>query len=288
VGHRCIAKSRAGLAQWGLLSALWLPFVCAHALELGLELHQFHHTAWTLKDGGPGQVQAIAQTRDGYLWLGTPYGLFRFDGVRFESLNSISHEPLASNDIFSVAAEASGGLWVGFTSGGAALVKDGHVRNYGESDGLATRDTAYRFTMDAEGITWVLTGTGPFKFNGKRWDAIEKKTGYPEGGLALDMVFDADGTMWVSTRDRGIFYRARSTLSLKPVPLPNLNWAQLALAPDGRVWVSDPIKERGTRPLPRPGISSTWQDKWWKADAHSEHPAEARRARPHTRPHDRR
>ena len=42
------------------------------------------HESWTFKDGAPESVQGLAQTADGYLWLGTPSGLFRFDGVRFE------------------------------------------------------------------------------------------------------------------------------------------------------------------------------------------------------------
>jgi len=45
---------------------------------------QFQHTAWTAKDGAPTTIVSIAQTADGYLWLGTLSGLFRFDGVRFE------------------------------------------------------------------------------------------------------------------------------------------------------------------------------------------------------------
>lgn len=251
-----------------ILCVLWFSCASVRALDLGISLPQFHHTAWTLKDGGPGQVQAIAQTRDGYLWLGTPNGLFRFDGVRFESFDALGDQRLAHRDVFSLAAEASGGLWVGFTNGGAAFVKDGRVRNYGESDGLSTRFTAYRFTTDADGNTWVLTGSGPLKFNGSRWDAIEKEAGYPAGIKALDMVFDLDGTMWLSTQDdeQGIFYRKRGTIALQSVPLEHLHWAQLAVAPDGRVWVSDPIKERGTRPLPPGGVSSTWQDRWWKAD----------------------
>src|SRR6185436_17973828 len=44
---------------------------------------EFVHTSWTAKDGAPTDVLALAQSTDGYLWLGTTRGLFRFDGVRF-------------------------------------------------------------------------------------------------------------------------------------------------------------------------------------------------------------
>src|SRR5260370_12747341 len=63
---------------------------CAFALPLSAldpnkTISQFTHTSWSAKDGIPGPVQAIAQTPDGYLWLGTPAGLYRFDGLHFIS-----------------------------------------------------------------------------------------------------------------------------------------------------------------------------------------------------------
>src|SRR5277367_2768811 len=63
---------------------------CALALPIrGLDpnktISQFTHTSWSAKDGIPGPVQAIAQTPDGYLWLGTRAGLYRFDGLHFIS-----------------------------------------------------------------------------------------------------------------------------------------------------------------------------------------------------------
>jgi Two component regulator propeller len=89
IRHRAIGRAI-------ILCVLWFSCASVRALDLGISLPQFHHTAWTLKDGGPGQVQAIAQTRDGYLWLGTPNGLFRFDGVRFESFDALGDQRLAT------------------------------------------------------------------------------------------------------------------------------------------------------------------------------------------------
>src|SRR5712692_6216165 len=55
----------------------------AHALDLALDVSQYAHTAWKIHDGfSKGIINAIAQTPDGYLWLGTEFGLLRFDGVR--------------------------------------------------------------------------------------------------------------------------------------------------------------------------------------------------------------
>ena len=55
----------------------------AFALNPSVDINQYAHTAWTIRDGFfPGTIQTIAQTPDGYLWLGTEFGLFRFDGVQ--------------------------------------------------------------------------------------------------------------------------------------------------------------------------------------------------------------
>jgi hypothetical protein len=42
---------------------------------------QVGHDSWTFKDGAPADVACLAQTNDGFLWLGGPNGLFRFDGT---------------------------------------------------------------------------------------------------------------------------------------------------------------------------------------------------------------
>ena len=52
------------------------------ALDPSLDVSQYGHTAWTARDGfSVGAVFAMAQTPDGYLWLGSEFGLFRFDGI---------------------------------------------------------------------------------------------------------------------------------------------------------------------------------------------------------------
>src|SRR6185369_12057953 len=68
---------------WGWLVAF---AVCTPALAISpdLDVSQLYHSSWTARDGAPTSIRDIRQTRDGYLWLATAVGLFRFDGVRFE------------------------------------------------------------------------------------------------------------------------------------------------------------------------------------------------------------
>src|SRR5260370_32709386 len=70
------------------ISVTLAAIACAFALPLSAldpnkTISQFTHTSWSAKDGIPGPVNAIAQTPDGYLWLGTPAGLDRFDALHF-------------------------------------------------------------------------------------------------------------------------------------------------------------------------------------------------------------
>jgi ligand-binding sensor domain-containing protein len=56
---------------------------CILALDPSLDINQYAHTSWKASEGfAKGQIHSIAETPDGYLWLGTDFGLLRFDGVR--------------------------------------------------------------------------------------------------------------------------------------------------------------------------------------------------------------
>jgi ligand-binding sensor domain-containing protein len=67
-------------------------------------LAQLQHTGWTAREGAPSPIQPLAQTSDGYLWVGTPSGLFRFDGVQFEHYDVQSRAEGDRQDIFSLLA----------------------------------------------------------------------------------------------------------------------------------------------------------------------------------------
>src|SRR2546421_57810 len=87
---------------------------CAFALDPNHRITQYGHTAWTVQDGRlPGSVYALAQTKDGWLWVGTAFGLLRFDGVRFSPLAGPEDEPARTEAVSALAPDPSGGLWIG-------------------------------------------------------------------------------------------------------------------------------------------------------------------------------
>src|SRR5580692_10145916 len=98
------------------------------ALDPTRNIRDFQHTSWSVVDGAPADVWALAQTTDGFLWLGTGSGLFRFDGVRFERFHPTSGPELDKTNIDSLLATSSGSLLVGYRSGTIAILKSGATK----------------------------------------------------------------------------------------------------------------------------------------------------------------
>jgi ligand-binding sensor domain-containing protein len=115
---------------------------------------------WEAEDGLPGSsVTAIVQTRDGYLWLGTLYGLVRFDGVRFTVFDKSNTPGLESNRILYLFEDSQGNLWVGTETAGVVLVKEGQVTNLGIGRGARERRLVAA-CEDPKGAVWLYTADG--------------------------------------------------------------------------------------------------------------------------------
>src|SRR5579862_961546 len=103
---------------------------CLFALNPALDVSQYAHTAWKIRDGFTrGTINSIAQTPDGYLWLGTEFGLLRFDGVRNVPWQPPPDQHLPSSDITKLLVATDGTLWIG-TSKGLASWKSGKLTPY--------------------------------------------------------------------------------------------------------------------------------------------------------------
>lgn len=89
----------------------------ALALNPALEVNQYAHTLWKVREGfSLGAVFAMAQTPDGYLWLGGQFGLFRFDGVRFIPWQPPAGQQLPDRPL-SLLVTRDGTLWIGTFAG---------------------------------------------------------------------------------------------------------------------------------------------------------------------------
>ena len=162
---RAAWKSRVQGGLWNLLRSatgiLWASlFVSAvSAAPYAQRLTQYGHTAWHVQDGLFNSPNSIAQTKDGYLWLGTDAGLVRFDGVRFVPWNSFSDGSIATWAIYKVLAARDGSLWIA-TTARVAQVRDRRISRY-ENLGRAVD-----MVEDGNGAIWfartrVRDDTGP-------------------------------------------------------------------------------------------------------------------------------
>jgi signal transduction histidine kinase/ligand-binding sensor domain-containing protein len=124
---------------------------CASALNPSLAINQYAHTAWTVREGFfKGTIQAIAQTPDGYLWLGTEFGLLRFDGVRRVPWQPPAGELLPGDNIRSLLAARDGRLWIG-ASEGLASWKNGKLTLYPQLAG----QRVFALLEDSQGEVWA-------------------------------------------------------------------------------------------------------------------------------------
>lgn len=185
----------------GTLLACVLLACCpsAFALSPSSDVSQYGHTSWKIRDGFvKGQIISIAQTADGYLWLGTEFGLLRFDGVRNVPFQPTAGQQLPSNFIFSLLAARDGTLWVG-TSKGLASWKDGQLTQYAELDD----HYIFKLLEDHEGSVWA---SGLTVTNGKL--CVIKSGGVRCGGEdgtlgrgASNLYEDSKGNLWAGVKD---------------------------------------------------------------------------------------
>lgn len=119
------------------------------SLDPTKRISQYAHTAWRIQDGVlPGLPEAITQTTDGYLWIGTYAGLVRFDGVRFVPWEGPEGQHLPDSRIFRVLGARDGSLWIG-TQKGLARWKDGELIT------LPLGGVARSILEDHNGAIWV-------------------------------------------------------------------------------------------------------------------------------------
>lgn len=123
----------------------------AVALNPTLDISQYAHTSWTIRDGAfTSEIIAIAQTPDGYLWLGTQFGLLRFDGVRTVPWQPPSGQTLPASPASHLLVTRDGALWIG-TQSGLARWRDGKITSFPE----LAEARIFELLEGQDGTLWV-------------------------------------------------------------------------------------------------------------------------------------
>lgn len=147
------------------------------ALDPHKALTQYSASIWTQQQGLPQDaVTAIAQTFDGYLWVGTDEGLARFDGYEFTSFNR-AHGAPPSNSISALAAGPDGSLWIG-SRGGLTRYKDGQFRTWTRKDGLID-NLVSELLVDHTGAIWIVAAGSLSRFDGMTFTSFIREKDIP-------------------------------------------------------------------------------------------------------------
>jgi signal transduction histidine kinase len=210
------------------------------AFESGPEIKQFAHAVWGADQGAPRFIYSIAQTSDGYLWLATAEGLFRFDGQNFERYQVQSEPSLPSGSVYSLLALANGDLWVGFFSGEISLLRDGRAVNYGRRDGVPG-SLIFSLVQESTGAIWAGTAHGAARLEDNRWEEIEPEL------AARALCFDRAGTLWFATT-KSIVAVPKGMTKVRETGIDVGQVQQIVQAPNGKLWMVETT--RSVRPVP--------------------------------------
>ena len=244
---------------------------CAFALDPSLDISQYAHTAWQIRDGFvKGPISSLAQTPDGYLWLGTEFGLFHFDGVRAVPLRLLPGQHLPSEFIMGLLVSSDGTLWIA-TREGLASWKEGKLTQYAETSGRAVAGLvedhtkkvrfglfspgevcellgahvtcqgkgalgigAWPVNEDGRGNLWVLSPTGLW-----RWDPRPAQSyNLPEKGVSIDSITEDNGSYILGTN---VGMRRLSGAVFTNYSPPGVNWplrvSRFLRTREGRLWL---------------------------------------------------
>lgn len=244
------ARNRRRRRRFGFWLCSWFLFLCVplNGIDRDRKLDQLYHTGWTYVEGAPGEVHALSQTTDGYLWLGTATGLFRFDGIRFQPYKPQSGQAFLQRNVVSLFAVPDGGLWVGYWYGGVSFIKNGKVTDYGKPEGLPSR-AVLAFARDRQGAIWIAAGKdGLARLEGSRWRKIGTDWGF--AGPANTVFVDHAGTVWVGTPTT-VAYLVEGGNHFQIAAQGLQRVKNFAEAPDGTLWMAE--GGYGVRPVPLPG-----------------------------------
>lgn len=205
---------------------IWLVLLCeavsAWAVNPEVRVSQYGHTAWRIQDGFlDGVPYSIAQTADGYLWIGGATGLVRFDGVRFTPFTPPPGKHLPSPVIAHLLADRDGSLWIG-TLFGLSHWTNHDLINYSSYADRAT----VPFFEDEDGTIWasrlgIEDVTGPLcQANGMTMRCHGKADGIPQERY-FTAVRDLSGDFWLGSETGLTRWETGFTADLRP------EWAEI-------------------------------------------------------------
>jgi ligand-binding sensor domain-containing protein/signal transduction histidine kinase len=212
----------------------------AFGIDPNRTLSQYVRQRWGIEHGFPrGPVYSIAQTRDGYLWIGTEKGLIRFDGLTFHQMES-AQVGLALNHVLGLVADPDGSLWVRLRRSSPTLLqyRDGRFRDGMEAYGLSEAAvSAMGRSTDGAPLLWVLRGEpSGIVLRGNKFETLAAPAGYSRSAV-LAVAQTPNHDLWVGTRDAGLFRVRGGQTQAITEGLPDLKVNALVPFGNNELWV---------------------------------------------------
>ena len=256
------------LRRWAVagFALLCLVAVRAFATDANRPLRQYLHDFWGPEKGFPGgSVSSIAQTTDGYLWIGTEKGLVRFDGLNFRRFEPASLGPFEIGAVRAVLADAQGNLWILLQN--TRLIRY-HNGTFELSRGQA-EDGITAMTMGTSGeVLLSSVALGPLAYDGKQFLATLPAARWPDPGevaqaeipdqrsarfswsygnipdrlaagtsAVISIAASGDGKIWLGTQDRGLVYLREGRIYAPAKELPNTKTNCLLPLQNSELWI---------------------------------------------------
>jgi len=159
---------------------------------------KWFYRVWQTEDGLPdNSVSAIAQSSEGYLWIGTNGGVIRFNGDTFTPLPLRDIPDLPSRQVHAMTLDSSGQVWMGMERGPIIRIGENSFRTFSESDGVFNRRT-YDITEDHHGGLWIAYSNQACLVEGDKVTRFTRKQGIPSSRQPA-IVSDIDGNIWLSS-----------------------------------------------------------------------------------------
>ncbi len=223
------------------LGCLWLAVSLAGsawALNPEQSIYQYRCENWSRRNGLPvNSVTSIAQTNDGYIWLGTQQGLVRFDGHEFTSFSLPRTSIFVSQNISTLSASQNGGLWFGLREGAAGYFDGESFRPLGASF-LEPNMQVFSVREMTDQSLWLA-----WNFGYARWDPRPAGTGAEEKSVGTicyrSLYQDRLGRVWLSAVDPGAVYywENGNKYALADQDVHGLDVYAFAVDAVNRVWV---------------------------------------------------
>ena len=211
----------------------------AHAIDPHRTMSQYVRQQWGTESGFPrGPVYSIAQTKDGYLWIGTEKGLFRFDGMTFQQMQTA--QELSLNHVLGLLADGDGGLWARLRHPSQTLLHyDGNIfrETIGDPAFFQSSVAAMAHARDDGLLFWMLNGRPhAIVVRGKNFEKAAEPVDFSRSAV-LAVAQTSNGDIWVGTRDAGLFRLAGGRTFAVTENLPDLKVNALVPTSNNTLWV---------------------------------------------------